>query len=33
MTYALEAEEAEGGLHILKEGEDGNYRIGVKSPA
>ena len=32
VTYALEAEEAEGALHILKEGEDGNYRIGVKTP-
>ncbi len=32
VTYALEAEEVEGGLHILKEGEDGNCRIGVKCP-
>ena len=32
VTYGLEAEEVEGGLHILKEGEDGNYRIGVKCP-
>ena len=32
VTYALEAEEVDGGLHILKECEDGNARIGVKTP-
>ena len=32
VTYALEATNADGTLHILKEGEDGNYLIGVKTP-
>ncbi len=32
VTYALEASEEEGGLRILKEAEDGNQMIGVKTP-
>ncbi len=32
VTYALEASEEEGGLRILKEAEDGNQIIGVKTP-
>lgn len=32
VTYALEATNADGTLHILKEGEDGNYLIGIKTP-
>lgn len=32
VTYALEASEDEGGLRILKEAEDGNQIIGIKTP-
>lgn len=32
VTYALEAEFAEGELQVLKEGEDGNWRIGICCP-
>ncbi|NCB29067.1 MAG: electron transfer flavoprotein subunit beta/FixA family protein [Clostridia bacterium] len=32
VTYALEASEEEGGLRILKEAEDGNQIIGIKTP-
>lgn len=32
VTYALEAEQADGALHVLKEDEDGNARVGVKCP-
>ena len=32
MTYALEAEVADGKLKVLKEGQDGNMVIGVQMP-
>jgi electron transfer flavoprotein alpha/beta subunit len=32
VTYALEAKAVDGGLEVLKEGDDGNLRIGVSFP-